>query len=225
MSGIDDLFAESDDRWGRAARSAEGLADNGMGKALHSYYALYFPLGVLALVAVGAGAAGLVFGSATAHSALLTLRFGLLLAAFGGIAGGLLYNAKKVRPAANLGNGNVLRLLDGQQQKHIRRQILGKRPVEVQHRTVARGAAVQLRKSLATQLLIMPMLPLVFSTQVFPGTSDVWPLFALIICGYVIGVAFLIRDFRRMGRFLRRTNNEPAPPASEDRDGTGQRSG
>lgn len=50
VSGIGDLMAESDDRWAKATRRAQGIADNGMGKALRAYYSVYFLLGLLALL-------------------------------------------------------------------------------------------------------------------------------------------------------------------------------
>jgi hypothetical protein len=72
---------------------------------------------------------------------------------------------------------------------------------------VTRGAAVQLRKGLATQLLLLaPMFPLLFIPQAvgFALRGDIvaaWVM-AVGVVATGIGVVLLGRDFRRAGRFL-----------------------
>lgn len=95
--------------------------------------------------------------------------------------------------------------LEYHEQKHVRRQILGKASIEPEHLAVSRGAAVQLRKSLATQLILSPTLLLFLIPQAVPGSSDIWWLMAIGVCAQAVGVVLLVRDFRQTGRFLART--------------------
>ena len=127
--------------------------------------------------------------------------------------GGLVFNPKKVVPAADYGNVDVTLSLTSEERKHVRRQIAGKTTVVPDHLTVTRGAAVQMRKALATQLLIMPFYPLVFIPQALnsAGRDDpfVW-VFLVAVFLLVIGMIFVVRDFSRAGRFLRRTAGQPS---------------
>ncbi|MEC5181425.1 hypothetical protein [Arthrobacter sp. CG_A4] len=50
MSGIEDLLPQSIDRWAKAARRAQGIADVGLGSALKAYFTRWFPAGVIVLV-------------------------------------------------------------------------------------------------------------------------------------------------------------------------------
>lgn len=208
MSGVDRLMAESNDRWAKATRRAQGVADNGLGKALRTYFILYFPVGLLVLILVGAGVTASFSGLAWLNP--LNLQFGLMLAALGAFVGGLLYNAKRVRPAAHLGIVSVTMSLETHEQKHVRRQYLGKTPIEAQHLPVTRAAAVQQRKNIATQLLILPMLPLVVIPLALPGTTTIWWLNALVVFFNFIAAIFLVREFRQTGRFLAYTAGDPS---------------
>lgn len=123
----------------------------------------------------------------------------------GGATGAFVYNAKKVRPVAELARVDVMLSLEYHEQKHVRRQILGKASIEPEHLAVSRGAAVQLRKSLATQLILSPTLLLFLIPQAVPGSSDIWWLMAIGVCAQAVGVVLLVRDFRQTGRFLART--------------------
>lgn len=202
MSGRDDLISESNDRWAEAERRAQGVADHGLGEAVKKYYTLYFPAGLVVLITVGTLLAGWAFGP---DLDWLASRMGFALAAVGTFITGLVYNAKKVRPAAELGRIDVLVSLTDDEQKRVRRQILGKAPVSAEHLAVARAAAVQHRKNLATQLIFLPMLPLVFLAQAIPGNSEIWWLMALGVAAYVVGGPMVAREFRRAGRFLAST--------------------
>ncbi|MCY0905431.1 hypothetical protein [Arthrobacter sp. H14-L1] len=93
MSGIDDLMAQSNDRWASAARKAQGIADNGVGEALKTYFVLYFPVGVVVLIPVGTLCGVLAFGSGLDQWPS-NLWLGSYLAAIGALVGGLVYNAK-----------------------------------------------------------------------------------------------------------------------------------
>ena len=152
MSGIDDLIPRSDDRWTTATRRAQGIADLVLGRALKTYYTVYLPAGVIFFVGAGAVLGIFALGGATPDWPSL-LVFGFILAVLGATIGGLRYNAKKVAPAAKTGRVDVLLSLEDEERKDIRRQILGKRPVNLDHLVVSRAAAVQLRKNLATQLV------------------------------------------------------------------------
>lgn len=212
MSGIDDLMAESDDRWAQAARRAEGIGDNGLGAAVKIYYTRYFPGGVIGLIAAGTGLGILAFRDDPA-SWLLYLVFGLGLAAIGSLIGGLVYNAKKVVPAANFGRIDVLLSLEKGERKQIQRQIAGRADLDPDHLAVIRAAAVQRRKGLATQLLLIPSYPLYFIPQSmnFALRGDFGAVWFMAIGSAVllIGLGFLIRDFRRTGRFLVSTEHVP----------------
>jgi hypothetical protein len=143
------------------------------------------------------------------------LASGFLLGVVVAFVGGLIYNAKKVVPAANLGKIDVLFSLESEEQKQVRRQIAGKAPIDPDHLGVTRAAAVQLRKGLATQLILQPLMPCVFAIQALNfalgGDSLVAVLMATAVTGIVIADGFLIRDFRQTGRFLTRTTEQDAP--------------
>ncbi|MBT2535039.1 hypothetical protein [Arthrobacter sp. ISL-69] len=214
MSGIDDLMAESNERWANARRRSQGIEDNGLGKAVKTYYTRYFPAGLFALVAVGA-VTGILAFPRTPEVWPTLLSFGFLLGVVVAFVGGLIYNAKKVAPAANLGKIDVLFSLESEEQKQVRRQIAGKAHLDPEHLAVTRAAAVQLRKGLATQLLLQPLMPCVFAAQAMNfalgGDNLVAVLMATAVVGIVIADGFLIRDFRRTGRFLTRTAEQAAP--------------
>jgi hypothetical protein len=104
--------------------------------------------------------------------------------------------------------------LTGEERKQIRRQIAGKAAVIPEQLTVTRGAAVQMRKALATQLLLMPFYPLLFIPQAVRQVQRDEPfgwVFAAFICVLMVGIVFLVRDFRRTGRFLARTVEQSLP--------------
>lgn len=211
MSGIDELMAESNERWSKAAKRAQGLADHGLGAAVKVYYTRFWPAGVIVLVAVGSVATALAFGDSYSDWPSY-LPFGFMLAGLGTMIGGLIFNSKKVVPAAEYGNVDVTLSLTNEERKHVRRQVAGKAEVVPEHIPVTRGAAVQMRKALATQLLILPFYPLIFIPQATNSAGRNEP-FGWIYLGMVfllvIAAAFLIRDFRRTGQFLKRTANRP----------------
>lgn len=204
MSGIDDLIPRSDDRWTAATRRAQGIADLGLGRALKMYYTRYLPAGMIFFVAAGAVLGIFALGGATADWPSL-LGFGFILAFLGGAIGGLLYNAKKVAPAAKSGRVDVLLSLEDEERKDIRRQVLGKNSVDPDHLVVSRAAAVQLRKNLATQLIWAPVLPLILFPQLLGGSAFGSWLLAAGAAVWVVGSGLGVRDFQRAGSFLDRT--------------------
>ena len=210
MSGIEDLGAKSSHRWADAERRAQGVEDLGLGGALKTYYTRYFPAGVIILVAAGTILASLVFGGGPSDWPSF-LAAGFLLAVLGAVIGGVMYNAKKIVPAAELGRIDVLLSLKNEDQQDIRRQVLGKTPVDPEHLAVSRAAAVQLRKNLATQLIWMSVLPLTFIPQVIRGAGFISWFMAVGVAVLVIGAMFVARDFQRAGSFLARTA-EPGVP-------------
>ena len=213
MSGIDDLMAESNDRWAHATRRAQGIEDNGLGEAVKTYFTRYFPAGLF-LVAVGTAVG--IFGLRGTLSDWPTfLWFGFLVAVLSAVVGGLVYNAKKVVPAAKSGRVNVLLSLESEEQKQVRREIAGKEPINSGHLSVTRAAAVQLRKGLATQLVLAPFYSLIFIPQAVNfslrgDTLAAW-LMALGVGVMAIGFGLLVRDFRQAGRFLTRTAEQTRP--------------
>ena len=214
MSGIDDLMAESNERWTVAMRRAESVQDNGLGEAIKTYYTRYFPLGLALSVAVGAAIGALILPD-TADKGPILLALGISLAACTALIGGLIYNAKKVVPAVQFGRIDVLLSLESDERKRIRRQIAGKASIDTEHLPVVRAAAVQLRKKVATQLLLQPMIPLFFIPQAvnFARRGD-GPFGWFMTIGaavLVLGLGFLARDFRRAGRFLATTGEQARP--------------
>lgn len=101
--------------------------------------------------------------------------------------------------------------LESAEQKHVRRQIAGKTAVDREHLPVIRAAAVQQRKGLATQLLIMPFCPFLFAFQAVnvaePSDPFRW-IMAEGAAGIIVAVLFVARDFRRTGQFLAHTAEE-----------------
>lgn len=210
MSGIDDLLAESNDRWSRAKRNAQDVEDLGMGKAIKTYYIRYFPAGVLVLTAAGTVVGLLIFGG-TPSGWVSYLFFGFVLAAFGSLIGGLIYDAKKVAPLARLPRVDVLFPLEGEERKQINRQIAGKSPIDGEHVSVARAGAVQQRKGMARLLLMLPSNLFLFTSLAanWAGREDpfVWVMLIAVALS-IVGVVFLMRDFRRTTRFLTTTSEE-----------------
>ena len=212
MNGLDDLIAESNDRWAHAARRAQGVEDKGLGEALKTYYTWYFPTGLFLVAAATVG--GVLIFRGTGADWVTFLAFGFLFGVLAALVGGLVYNGKKVVPAADVGNIDVLLSLTDEEQKQVRRQIAGKASIDPQHLAVTRAAAVQQRKGLATQLLLQPLMPCVFAAQAMNfalgGENLVAVLMAIAVLGMVIVDGFLIRDFRRAGQFLTRTAERAA---------------
>lgn len=204
MSGIDDLMAERNDRWATAVERAQGIEDKGLGRAVRTYYSRYFPIGLIVLVIVGALVGKVLFGMGS-NEWFDSLRFGCAFAALGVFVCGLIHNVKRVVPAADVGGVDVLMSLKSEEQKDVRRQILGKVRLQQEHLSVIRGSAVQLRKNLATQLVFAPALPLVFLPQAFGGEPVLRWLMTGLVVAQIIANAFLVREFRRVGIFLERT--------------------
>lgn len=210
MGGLDDLLAESDDRWAKAERRAVGVADKGLGQTVKRYFTTYFFAGMLLLLAVGAGLGLLLFQGewATTRSYLLA---GTMLAYVGAIIGGIVYNAKAVGPAVEMGRTNVLLSLEPDEQTQLRREILGKVPATSNHLAVKRAAAIQARKGLATQLvLIIPILELQFLVQLLNTSNSIWWWLSVLIGTTVTAViAVPVLQFRALGRFLADTQQMP----------------
>lgn len=202
-------MAQPNDRWAHAIRRAQGIADNGLGEALKTYYTRYFPAGLIILLAAGTLVGILAFGGTIADWGSYSVMFGFFLAVLGVLVGGLVYKAKKLAPAVQAGRVDVMLSLESEERKHVRRQIAGKADIDSEHLAVSRGAAVQLRKGLATQLLLAPVFPLLFIPQsmnfAFRGDSPAAWLMAAGVVAVLIGLVLLLRDFRRAGRFLART--------------------
>ncbi|WP_320536618.1 hypothetical protein [Pseudarthrobacter sp. IC2-21] len=214
MSGIDGLMAESNERWTEAIRRAQGIQDNGLGEAMKTYYTRYFPVALVLSAAAGTVIGALIFPDAPEGRPTF-LAFGIVLGAIVVLISGLIYNAKKVAPAAQVGRIDVLVSLEPDERKRVRRQIAGKAPLDQEHLPVIRAAAVQLRKNLATLLLIQPMIPLVFVPQALNFATRGDSLFGWVMtigaAVLVIGLGFLARDFRRAGRFLALTRAQADP--------------
>ncbi len=207
MGGLDDLLAESNERWSRAMKKADGVEDVGLGQAVTTYFSRYFPAGILALLMLGTAGGILLFGTAPAVWTNY-VSVGFLLATVGAFVGGLTYNAKKVAPAVRLNTVDVLFPLTDDERKNINAQIAGKAPLDREHLPVARAGAVQRRKGLATQLIVLPAYLFMIAAQMlgWGGRGDpfLW-LWELIIVVAIAAAVLLIRDFKQTARFLAAT--------------------
>lgn len=205
MGGLDDLLAESEDRWARAERRAQGVADKGLGKALTTYFSLYLPAAVVLLFIVGAALGMLLFQGGWAN-AQTYLFAGTMLAGIGAIGAGITYNAKVISSAVEMGRMNVTMSLNADEQKEIRRQILGQVMLRPEHVAVKRAAAVQLRKALATQLIVLaPILEFQFLVQVLNNRNPIGWLSAIIGIAFTVSLIVPVRQFLALGRFLNQT--------------------
>ncbi|MHA7144983.1 hypothetical protein ACX80U_09735 [Arthrobacter sp. TmT3-37] len=195
-------MSESDGRWAKAERYARGFADNGMGEALRVYYTRYFPVGVVLYVAALALITPLVYDGPPNWSLVLqggAALFGLLAA-----IAGLIYNAKRVRPRAELGRNLSITIgLKVDEQKYLRRVINGKEdpPQDPVRRAVARSVAVQSRKTQATNLLTVPLYSYCLG-GLFGDLSFLWMGIAAV---FLVTTILFAREFRRAGRFLAAT--------------------
>lgn len=208
MSGIDDLIPRSDDRWTTATRRAQGIADLVLGRALKTYYTVYLPAGVIFFVGAGAVLGIFALGGATPDWPSL-LVFGFILAVLGATIGGLRYNAKKVAPAAKTGRVDVLLSLEDEERKDIRRQILGKRPVNLDHLSFLGPPPCNCEKISPHSSSEPQVLPPIFTPQLLRGGTFISWLIAAGVAVLVIGSMLVLRDFQRAGSFLDRTA-EPA---------------
>lgn len=84
-------------------------------------------------------------------------------------------------------------------------RFLGRRPSALSTLLWRGPLRCSMGKNLATQLIFLPMLPLVFLAQAIPGNSEIWWLKALGVAACVVGGPMVAREFRRAGRFLAST--------------------
>lgn len=203
MAGLDDLTKESHERWAKAERYARGFADNGMGEALRIYYTRYFPIGVLLYIGALALVGSLLSGDEPAEWGFI-LQVGALLFALLAAIAGLIYNAKRIKPRAELGrNLSITIALEVDEQKYVKRVISGKEPPpkDPVRLAVARSVAVQNRKNYATNLLVAPMYSYCLGS--IPGNLTIF--WVIIVAMFVAATLLFVREFRRAGRFLAAT--------------------
>ncbi|MHA7192012.1 hypothetical protein ACX80N_17145 [Arthrobacter sp. MDT2-16] len=202
MAGLDDLRAEANERWAKAERYAQGFADNGMGEALRVYYTRYFPAGVVLYVGALALVGSLLYDGPPNLSLVLqggAALFGLLAA-----IAGLIYNARRVKPRAELGKNLSITIgLEVDEQKYVRRVITGKEPPpqDPVRLAVARSVAVQSRKTQATNLLTVPLNSYCLG-GLFGDLSFLWMGITAV---FLVTTILFAREFRQTGRFLAAT--------------------
>ncbi|MBP2216848.1 hypothetical protein [Arthrobacter sp. CAN_C5] len=97
--------------------------------------------------------------------------------------------------------------LESDEQKWVRRQLLRKIPTEQAHLDVSRAAAVQLRKTAATSLLIAPVVLFSVSSNLFHTSGWLWWFVACVLLVGLIAVAQTVREFRSAGLFLHETED------------------
>jgi hypothetical protein len=203
--GAADAGAEA--RWTKAATRAEGLTDLGIGDALRRYYLVHFPITLLAALAVGFALATLWPG-VTESFLQSGLYLGLLLAGLGILIVGWVYGSKKVSPMVRPRRVGVTAGLSAKEMKHVRRQVLAKDPIDVNHLPVLRGAAVQIREGLAKQLLWSPALLIYFVGQsLYRGIQsvvDLMMIVLLLVMAVLLGIT--ARQFHQTSVFLTSTH-------------------
>lgn len=220
MGGLDDLLAGSADRWAKAERRAEGVADLCLGRAVRNYFTLYLPIGAVVLFPTGASLGMLSFPDEASITNIF--GFGCLLTGVGLMIGGLVSNAKVLETAANMGTSDVTLSLRDDERKAVRRQILGRAATTPDHMNVKHAAAVQARKGLATQLVYSVAMFYIFFQQVAMFESPLRWLSAGGAILYIVAIFFVGRDFRKSGQFLaadptlgRKVRGQRAPGRSE----------
>lgn len=206
-----DAGAES--RWTKAASRAQGLTDLGIGAAVRRYFLVHFPLTVLAGLVVGFALAAL--WPDVAEGFLRSgLYLGSLLGGLGVFVVGWVYGSKKVSPMVRDHPIGVTLGLTAEEVKHVRRQVQGKEPIDVNHISVLRGAAVQIRAGLAKQLLWSPGLLIYFAGQSLSRgvQSFLDVMMIVLLLGMVVLSALTARQFHQTGLFLTSTS----PSVSDD---------
>jgi hypothetical protein len=193
-------------RWTKAASRAEGLTDLGIEGSVRRYFLVYFPLTVLAGLVVGFALASL--WPEVAEGFLQSgLYFGSLLSGLGVFVVGWVYGSKKVSPMVRPRRIGVTVGLSAEEVKHVRRQVVAKEPIDVNHISVLRGAAVQIREGLAKQLLWSPGLLIYFAGQSLSrgiqSVIDVLMIVLLLCMVVLLGLA--ARQFHQTGVFLTST--------------------
>lgn len=204
MSGVDDLLKRDGKRWEAARRRAAGVEDRGLGPAIRRYYGLYLPAGAI-LIGAGVAVAGLLASLAGPVDWELIVVLGVLCAVLAASIGGILYNRNRIALAAASARVDVTLSLTDEERRSVRRQIRGKESVDLPRLDVARAVAVQLRRGLATQQMLMPVQVLILLPPVVHwGGLFTW-LFAVASPLMVVGLVYTYWDFRRAGEFMART--------------------
>ncbi|MHA7145142.1 hypothetical protein ACX80U_10535 [Arthrobacter sp. TmT3-37] len=206
MAELNTRTAGADARWAKAGRYAQGFADNGIGEALRIYYTRYFPAGVVLYIGALALVGTLLSGDNPIEWGFIVQVGALLFALFAAIAG-FTYNAKRIKPRAELGKNLSITIgLEVDEQMYVKRVISGKEPPpqDPVRLIVARSVAVQVRKTNATNLLVVPMYSYCLGS--IPGA--LFFFWIIIVAVFLLAAVLLFRDFRRAGRFLAAT----APP-------------
>lgn len=203
---MDDPDAAAAARWAEAARTAEGITDYGISRALRTYFLVYLPVGVLILTGIGSLLSVLLFGDIF-RSWSTRILLGLLLSGLGACIGGIVYAATNVKPQVRPQRPWVLSGLAKDEQKRIRQQVYGRIPLVPQERVIARGAAVQLRQNVTRQLLIAPGYLLAFGPQLVTAPADLQLWWFLVLGLLVVSLALATWQFHRTGRFLERTSS------------------
>lgn len=200
-----DAGAAARARWSKAAARAEGLADLGIAGSIRRFYLFHFPLTVL--IALGVAFILAFLWPPDPASFLITgLSFGLMLAGIASCVVGFVYGSKRIGPLVQPQRIGVTVGLTADEVKRVRRQVLGKEPVDADL-TVLRGAAVQIREGLARQLVTLPPLMLFFWGQALNrGVTSAFDVVMLIVLlGMMVILGFTVRQFRQTEAFLRVT--------------------
>lgn len=204
MGVVEDLLKRDDGRWEDARRRAAGIEDRGLGPAIRRYYTRYLPAGAL-VIGAGVAVAGPLASLAGPVDWELVVVLGVLCAVLAASVGGILYNRKWIATAVSPGRVDVMLSLTDEERKSVRRQIRGKESVDLTRLDVTRAVAVQLRRSLATQLMMFPVQALILLPQVIRFAGLVSGVSAVAFLLFLVAGGLFYRDFRRAGEFLART--------------------
>lgn len=195
--------AGAEARWATTAERAENVTDAGIGAGVRRYFLFQFPL--ILICACGAGFFLASFWPEIEGTFLRSwVYLGSVLAGLGVIVIGLIYGEKNIGPRVQPQGIGVTTGLEPAEVKHVRRQILGTKPVEVQHAALLRGAAIEIRGRLAKQLVLSPGLFIYFCGQVISrGISSALDIGVLVLLlGMGIVYLFLVRQFLQTGKFV-----------------------
>lgn len=191
-------------RWAKVTRITEGITDHGIGKAVRAYFLLYLPVGVILLTSIGFLLSVLIFGD-IGEQWSMHLAMGLLLTSMSTGVGGFIYARKRVNPQVRPQRSGALIWLDKAEKKSVQKQIYGRIPPVPEHLTVARGAAVQIRQSLALFLLVGPAYPFLALAQLLNTPEGFLTLTWILLLGLYLALYFMAAwQFHQTGRFLKR---------------------
>ncbi|GAB3533736.1 hypothetical protein GCM10027403_08250 [Arthrobacter tecti] len=199
--------------WNRAVRLAGGLQDHGISAAVKRYYVTVLPLVVVVSVIVVWIVGVVISGRADR----LLFGIGVMFSGLAVMISGFVYSSKKVSPLVTPDGPSIHHLVSEGESKRGRRQIRGSVQAEGDERIVARGLVIQMRKGLASQLLVAPGYVLIFLPQAFIGSDGLRWWFLAVVAAFAAAFGLMAREFHRTSVFLKSTEPDTSAKPAEDR--------